>query len=172
MKHNLCRFALGFSIITAAPLWAAPKPALLGLAHWDAAGARIWVVGSYDFGQKKWLNDSASQSAWYPGTNFGLFDLSGRRGQTPIDRAQLEDVPRGYFSTARRKPAGQSMAVAIANVTNPMPRVPRPQSLENAVYIDAMTKFLHRAGWNGKRARLMQHYRVDLNGDGNWRKCC
>ncbi len=169
MKLRLVRFVVTCAVSAAvtAPLYAAPQPALLGFSSWSANGQNIWVVGGYDSGQKKWLNDSAAQTFFYPGTKFSFFDMKDRRGETVIDRAQLEEVPRGYFAAARRKLDGEGMAVAVANVPTPMPRTPRAQSLESSIYVNAMTGLLRRSGWTGNRARLMQHYRVDLNGDGN-----
>ena len=169
MKLNLNCFAiaLALSATSITPLWAAPQPALLGFARWDANAQNIWVVGGYDWGQKKWLDDSAAQHSFYPGTKFTLFAIKGRRGETTIDRAQLEEVPHGYFARARRKLDGEGMAVAVANVPTPMPRTPRAQSLQAPVYVDAMTNLLRQKGWKAGRARLTQHYRVDLNGDGN-----
>ncbi len=169
MKLDFARFAIAcaFSATFAAPLWAAPKSALLGFARWGGEETFIWVVGGYDLGQKKWRDDRAIQNSFYPGTNFGLFDLTGRRGTTTIDRAQFEEVPPGYLARARSKIVGEGIGVAVANVPTPVPRTPRPQTLQSPIYIAAMTNLLRQKGWSGSRARLMQHLRVDLNGDGN-----
>ena len=123
--------------------------------------------GRLRFGTEKLVERWCGAECFLSGTKFGLFNIEARHGEVAIDRAQLEDVPRGYLANVRSRIAGEGIAIAVANTSNPMPRTPRAQSLQTPLYVNAMTGLLRGQGWNGSRARLAQHYRVDLNGDGN-----
>ncbi len=161
-----------FWILTLAMLMIAPlakadtKPKLLGMARWDKERAYVWIVGGYDANQKKWLDDSAAQKAFYPGTSFQLFGTGGKIGATSIDRAELEEVPRGYVAKMRDKPSEPGIAVALANVAEPMPRALKKQSLNSEPYRKAAAAIFRANGLKVSLAKLQQHFRIDLNGDG------
>lgn len=56
--------------------------------------------------------------------------------------------------------------LAVCGEWNALPRIPKLQSNENAVYINIIADILKQNGLSNAPLKIVQHYRIDLEGDG------
>lgn len=166
---------------------ASAEPILIACAQPLDEGASLWLVGSVDrtrgyqdadvaYKRLRKLASSAGSR-----NRFVLADMDGYSTTRTAKAFQAEqNGPQGYYaqsvgSGARAR--GTSSSLAIGGATAPsdnklVPRRPRRQIAQNPTYVAAVRTMLSQnktvrdAGIRTTNPRIEQHYRVDLNGDG------
>ncbi len=142
------------------PRAAARPTALIGLLHPQS----IWVIGAYDK-KRGWQNDRSAYALFKQGMRFAVYKGRDSAGTVTIGKVRDGDVLGGHVAPTRER-VKTTPAVALLGASRPVVNRPRVQSLVNPIYQKAAAEPLRHGGLTVSRARLTQHLRVDLNGDG------
>jgi len=151
---------------------AKPHRCLIGVT----LGEGVFVAGSYD-PKAGWQRDEKSKAWFASGTNFTVFNQQTRLGELILKKVEVADGVGGYYADTTAKlperkvdknvrTASANSLLALSGAERPMPRVPREQSLTTALYRRSAAGLLRKGGLKLDQAKLTQHWRVDLNGDG------
>lgn len=139
-------------------------------------GEGVWVAGAYD-PKSGWLEDEKSKARFTSGTRFSVYNRRAKVADLTIKKVEVGDGVGGYYAPATGKVAdskinrsfhtmnGQTL-LALSGAARPLPRPPREQSLAAPLYRHAVAQLLRNKGLRTSQAKLTQHWRIDLNGDG------
>lgn len=142
-----------------APVAAAPVVVAL------AQEKSIFLVGAHD-ARRGWINDRQAKAVFRRGAVFTAFNARGEVGKTTTGATEVVEPGGGWMATGNRAFAAGTPLLALSGANRPLPRRPRAQSLHNPVYQQAVAALLRAQKLRVRQAKLTQHWRVDLNGDG------
>lgn len=117
----------------------------------------------------KWLDAKTIVRQMPDETSYKLFRLNSDSNSIEINmpKPMDEGVPcEGFYSIANRKNAGFGVAVGKSAGWNPVPGIPQPIDLNNAVYKKAVSDVLRAKGIISPKIILTKAFRIDLDGDG------
>ena len=127
------------------------------------------VPSGYLFGATKdgkWVKADEAAKALPDQTKYTVYGLTESLGEVKGGKPKSEAGPcEGTFIVGLSdKP--ENGAIAVAAPWNALPRKLRPLDTTQAVYIDAVARFLKTKGITEPKVKIDSIFRVDLDGDG------
>lgn len=110
----------------------------------------------------------AAESILSGSMNLNIFGFSGREKKMirRATRGPVDDVCQDFFrlKTGARDRLG--LAIGSNAKWNPMSRIPKHIPARSAVYTNAVASFLKTHGVSKPRVKIVQAFKIDLDGDG------
>jgi len=116
----------------------------------------------------KWLDSDGVSPMLKGGESYRLYTLRGYIGQGVGSAASSVGAPCEETEQVAVGPLSRSKegVIAVGGQLRAMPRVPRAESNNQAVYIKATSDILKRNGIATPKVKITQVLRIDLEGDG------
>jgi hypothetical protein len=113
----------------------------------------------------KWVSDKEVAKSLTGSEAYRVFGSSTQAGQTTGSRSRTGEAPCELTQWVKLQKNFNGQIAVSAN-WNPLPRRVRPQNTNQKIYRDEVARILEMGGLTKPEVKIMQLWRVDLDGDG------